>query len=952
MAVRPTQQPEQSGEVDLSRATPGAATVEMKSPHKRRRGWMRVAAALALAYALVLTVIEGRSADHQFCTFLGDTVVTAKAEARAAGVAAGDRIVAVDGREFTAVHQLTRALAGLQPGHTARFTVERSGRRFEVSMRLHRRWPFAGLAGAGLGALLLLLALLSDRGAGAHAPRAFFHCALVYTVFLAGAFTVDTVVLSSPLLTGVWLLSLAFVTPVICRFAMRFPEGEARISRAVAVLLFGPQALVGTAMAALIFAYHQGWGGAQAGWIRRGMIILVAIEMLLSVGYLAAAAVIRGRRMRRLGSRLDPATRFWTVASLVGTLLPIALGAVAASVDIWGFVGGGYRIYVGAAALLGCVGVTLALTRAPFGELDRVLRRGAGYVIASAIATGVFLLAIAGAGASAALASGQGLTAALAATIATAVVFGPVRGRAQRWIDARFERDRRRARRLLAEAAHEAARTLDPRELERAVVARVRDALAADGVAIYRQTGDERFVCEAEAGQARLGVELERRDPIATRLGEALARAEVVVHKGVLLIAPLYEREGARSALVVVAPGGQLAAAGTAASAEVRELLGALAAQLSVALANARAHDALREASERLKSQAQLAEAQRREIERLKQRLEAENRVLSAELARVGGRAPVIGEGLRATYDRVERVASADATVLIRGETGTGKELVARSLHAFSGRRERTFVVVDCGALQPTLIESELFGHEKGAFTGASSQHIGAFETAHGGTLFLDEIGELPLEAQTKLLRAVEDRTVRRVGGESVVPVDVRIVAATNRDLAAEVAAGRFREDLYYRLKVVEVVVPPLRARREDIPALAEDLLREISVRRRRAAPRLMPDALALLLDHDWPGNVRELAHVLEAACAVSDGNEVHGVDLGLADEIWLRRAQRSVAEASPQAGLRGALGAIERDRIAAALREHAGNRSAVARALGLKRTTLLRLLKRHGLAA
>jgi two-component system response regulator HydG len=285
----------------------------------------------------------------------------------------------------------------------------------------------------------------------------------------------------------------------------------------------------------------------------------------------------------------------------------------------------------------------------------------------------------------------------------------------------------------------------------------------------------------------------------------------------------------------------------------------------------------------------------------------------------------------------------------VRGETGVGKELVARAIHAGSARRGGPFVVVDCGAVAAGLFESTLFGHEKGAFTGATKATLGAFRAAHGGTIFLDEIGELPLDLQPKLLRVLQEKEVMAVGGERPVPVDVRVVAGTNRDLAHEAEQGRFREDLLYRLRVVEIVVPPLRARRKDIPELAEAFLREVAARRGLPPKRLAADAVAALMDHDWPGNVRELEHAMEAAALYAVGDEILAADLPMAGEMFRRRAAEKVAAASGGQGLRETLEELERERLVQALKDHGGNRSAAAKALGLSRGALLRRIERYG---
>lgn len=259
-------------------------------------------------------------------------------------------------------------------------------------------------------------------------------------------------------------------------------------------------------------------------------------------------------------------------------------------------------------------------------------------------------------------------------------------------------------------------------------------------------------------------------------------------------------------------------------------------------------------------------------------------------------------ESMRRAFALVERIARTDATVLVQGETGTGKELIARALHHCSKRREAPLVVLDCASAPPTLIESHLFGHERGAFTGADRQHIGVFEAAQGGTLFIDEIGELPLDLQPRLLRALERREIRRVGGDRYRAVDVRVVTATHRDLLARVHKGEFREDLYYRLDVVRVPLPPLRERREDIAPLVEHFLTHgrfnTDDKGKRRMKGLAPAVIACLEAHDWRGNVRELAHVIERAVAIGDGPYIQLRDL---PESLLPNAMlESVADIAP----------------------------------------------------
>ena len=265
------------------------------------------------------------------------------------------------------------------------------------------------------------------------------------------------------------------------------------------------------------------------------------------------------------------------------------------------------------------------------------------------------------------------------------------------------------------------------------------------------------------------------------------------------------------------------------------------------------------------------------ELERHKKRLQAENAYLQQEIRSERGFEEIVGQSpaLRAVVRQVKQVAGVDTTVLLTGETGTGKELVARALHALSPRRERPLIKVNCGAIPQGVVESELFGHERGAFTGALQRRVGRFELADRGTLFMDEVGELPLDTQVKLLRVLQEREFERVGSTRAIKVDVRLIAATNRDLEREVKEGRYRADLYYRLNVFPIRIPPLRERREDIPLLVQHFLAQFQRKLAKPLRRVTPAALEQLQRYNWPGNIRELQNVLERACVLARGPEV-----------------------------------------------------------------------------
>jgi formate hydrogenlyase transcriptional activator len=335
------------------------------------------------------------------------------------------------------------------------------------------------------------------------------------------------------------------------------------------------------------------------------------------------------------------------------------------------------------------------------------------------------------------------------------------------------------------------------------------------------------------------------------------------------------------------------------------------------------------------------------EIQTLKDQLAKENAYLQEEARTERNFGDIVGsnETLRRALKEVETVAPTGSTVLIRGETGTGKELVARALHDLSPRQSRTFVKLNCAAIPTGLLESELFGHEKGAFTGAVSQKIGRFELADKGTLFLDEVGDIPAELQPKLLRVLQEQEFERLGGTKTIKVDVRLVAATHRDLVAMVADGRFREDLYYRLNVFPVMLPPLRERRDDIPRLVRHFTQQFARRMGRRIETIPSSVMDALVHYSWPGNVRELQNVIERAVILSSGSLLHVPPSDLP-------STRAESSAAPAAAV--TLADAEREHILAVLGEVdwvVGGPNGAAARLGMKRSTLQWKLKKLGIS-
>jgi DNA-binding NtrC family response regulator len=341
-----------------------------------------------------------------------------------------------------------------------------------------------------------------------------------------------------------------------------------------------------------------------------------------------------------------------------------------------------------------------------------------------------------------------------------------------------------------------------------------------------------------------------------------------------------------------------------------------------------------------------------RALERKRLRAQADS--LRRELEGVYSFHNLVGKSapMKDVYQLLEQASKLEITVLLNGETGTGKELAARAVHYHSARKERRFVPVNCGALPSELVESELFGHARGAFTGAVGAKPGLFEEAEGGTIFLDEIGELPLPVQVKLNRVLQEREIRRVGDNRPTQVDVRVIAATHRDLKAEVAAGRFREDLFYRVNVFPVVLPALRDRREDIPLLATHFLEKHAGALRRDLSGIEADALRALTGYPWPGNVRELENAIERAVAVAKGPKIELRDLppdvkgtqegAIPGELLAKMPYREAVDLARDR--------VSRDYLTVLMREHEGNVTHAAQRAGMERESLHRLLKRYGI--
>jgi transcriptional regulator with GAF, ATPase, and Fis domain len=378
-------------------------------------------------------------------------------------------------------------------------------------------------------------------------------------------------------------------------------------------------------------------------------------------------------------------------------------------------------------------------------------------------------------------------------------------------------------------------------------------------------------------------------------------------------------------------------------------MLRTLGYQAAIAIHNATSYQTIRKLNATLGEKVRKIEDQQQQILVLQKQLVNENRYLKEEIRERYNFREVVGSStaIKDVLKMVEKVANTQSVVLVRGESGTGKELIARAIHYVSDRRNGPFVKVNCAALSEGVLESELFGHERGAFTGAIRQKVGRFELANGGTVFLDEIGDVPLKTQVRLLRVLQEKEFERVGGNETVQVDVRVIASTHRDLEELIKDRHFREDLFYRLNVISLVIPPLRERKEDIYELAIHFLNKYNREVGKNLRYIDDEAMQLLVNHSWPGNVRELENMIERAVVLGEGECVTVKDLPFG-----QIARPEAVWSGPGGGstLPETLDSYERDRLRAAVAEFNGNRSAAARSLGLKRTTFISKLKKYGL--
>jgi transcriptional regulator with GAF, ATPase, and Fis domain len=848
-------------------------------------------------------------------------------------------------------------------------------------------WFFLKICLFAVGALVLWKRPDDDAAA-----KFFLLCLVTLAAYMGGYHW--PYIAPEPLLVLVFMVCGVLLPAVSLHFYLSFPRpkrflrlhpGWARLA------VYGPALCFLVALLALY---------ANARWIFRSAapadevaaalnLLRLAIYLYLGVAsllYLASVAAL----LHSYLTALDLTERNQVKWILGGALIAVVPFGYSLYLALWepdAFGAGAATLPMFAASACLTVAFAVSITRYRLMELDKIVTPGIGYFLISFLAglvycavvfagTLVFQHAIAGPSLS------HALTVSTTALILM-LVLDLVRGRLRKALERRFHREKYQIDRTLHRLGQAVQQLVDPPTLANRLLHVSAEVFGVVRGAVYlRQEDPPAYHLAGSVGvpppQAELPPEAPLPAALATQLavtvppryGEPLSDGQRQLAALGGEVAQALTHEGRLLAVLVLGPKDRSPYQG-----EDLNLLAAFAQVTALALESARGHQTIEVLNRDLKAKVEkIAEQQRRilalqsELRRQKKIEDRGSRIEDREAVPSDPRSairdpqsPIIGSSpqLRQLLHLIHKVAENDRTVvLIRGESGTGKELLARAVHDGSPRAGKPFVKVHCAALAPTLLESELFGHVKGAFTGAHRDKVGRFELADGGTLFLDEIGDVSLEVQTKLLRVLQERTFERVGSSEPISVDVRILAATHQDLEGLIRQNRFRMDLFYRLNVFPIVVPPLRERWEDIPELVQHFLRQAARQAGRAVPQVDDDALGALKQYPWPGNVRELENVMQRAVVVAEGPLVTLEEL---PEEVLRAVDGAPPAAWPEgdgapAPARGVRRERhqryrhEREQILRALAAAGGNKAEAARALGLARSTLISRLKKLGL--
>lgn len=839
----------------------------------------------------------------------------------------------------------------------------------------------------GLGGLVFW-----RRPGDASATIFFVLCLVSVVAFMGGLHW--TSLIGSRWLLYPFACSALLLAPLTLHFYLLFPRPASVMRRhawwTLAAIYAIPSLSVISMLILLIYLGVRYDAGAPVAEIHAGLYwlaVAIYVSVVLSIGIFLLGHAVLVRSYLRSRTTVERRQVQWILGAAGIAVVPLSYLIYLLLADRAQFAfGQTSRSLIYLTSLIFAAAYAVSVTRHKLLYAGRLLNRGLLYVTISLAATALFCLMV---GIATALvgkyyfrwenALAVGITA-----MVVAVVLGLIRDRFQRALDRRFLRDKYQLDGAMRRMSRAVDRLVEPHQLAAQMLRSALDAVGCErGTVSLRGSGGKGFTVAAQFGMTGATPELSADSPLATelryrgmlssRLGLAVlptpGQQQLRELDGELAF--VLEQDGTVIGITVLGTKED----GSPYTAEDRTFLAALARTTTLALRSAEGHRTIEALRERMQAKlTQIAEQQQR-ISFLQGELLSRARHSTRGTPNGDESTPAVAvpdHGIRGTSPavremlaQVAKIAQSPASVLVRGESGTGKELLARAIHQGSQRAGEPFVAVHCAALSSSLLESELFGHEKGAFTGADRQRRGRFELAHGGTLFLDEIGDVSLETQTRLLRVLQERSFERVGGTETIRTDVRLIAATHQDLEQLIARGRFREDLYYRLNVISLRCPALRDRREDIFELSLHFLRIYAERAGKHLVRFDEDALALLADFHWPGNIRQLENAIERAVVLAEGESITCDDLPpeLQRPLDARESRQGARRQPPYAVARTAprparserltdeVFELERARIVEALSACDGNKARAAERLGMPRSTLFSKLRKYGLA-
>jgi DNA-binding NtrC family response regulator len=835
----------------------------------------------------------------------------------------------------------------------------------------------------------------------------FWLCILSFGAYMGGYHWWRIV--TQPVLLVVFMVCAILLPAVTLHFYLVFPRPKSFLERQprwTLLAIYGPPVSLFLLLLSGYLWVRMLLGGPAAGavdWLLlHGILpVIYVCFVLAAVWYLASLACLVHSYRRAAGTTERNQVK-WILFGAGAAVVPIGYSLYLAIWDRGRFGGGGATWPMFAASAIVTAAYTVAITRYRLMQLDQLVSSGVVYFLISLVAGLLYYgLVFAGVALVGSQVGGGPSLVQVVAVSTTALVLAVgldlIRGRFKRALDRHFRREKFQLDRTLQHMSRAIDKLVDPPTLARRLLQTAAELLTVTRGAVYLRQGDPPLYQLTDALGAPPGLtELSSGCPLVEALREqgtagpppvpplaAPAQRQLLFVGGEVAQALLHE--GQLLGLLVLGP----KEAG-AYSVEEVQLLAAFAQLTVPALVSAEGRRTIETLGHDLQAKVEKIAEQQRRILALQSQLkneadretksqgDKEKEAADIPVSASGGPAAVLAPAVAALPDGmvgsspqvqrlmqlVRRVAVSPSVVLLRGESGTGKELLARALHENSPRADKPFIKVHCAALSPGLLESELFGHVKGAFTSAIRDKVGRFESADGGTLFLDEIGDISLEVQTKLLRVLEEMTFERVGSSETVRVDVRVIAATHQDLEALMRQGRFREDLFFRLNVLPVVLPPLREHVEDIPELVTHFLRLYAQRAGKEVPGIDDDALAALKAYGWPGNVRQLENAIERAVVIAEGPTVTTAELP--PEVRAAAADRDAAEQEGAgelpltgngwhgdglASLQAERERREREHLVRALAAAGGNKAEAARALGVARSTLVSKLKKYGLS-